>query len=77
MDSQGGVARFLEIIRSCIAREAADAIYRQAMLPAQFRHADKSTGDSIAQSDFFRRKAESKIGAGAGFPEQFRSKLRM
>ena len=77
LDNQEGVARILEVLRNYFAPEAADAIYRQVMRFTQYRRAEQPADEFIVEFDLLRRKAESKMGMGTGFPEQFASIWRM
>ena len=72
-----GVAKILEILRNYCAPGAADSIRQQVMRYMRFRRTDQSVGGCIAGRDLPRRKAESKVEMGAGFPGQFVSILRM
>ena len=65
------------ILRNCFAPEAADAIRHQVTRYVRFRGADQSIDEYIAEYDLLRRKAESEMEMGAGYPEQFVSVLRM
>ena len=51
LDGRGGVARILEILRSYFAPEAADAIYQQAIRFTQYRRADQSIDEFVAEFD--------------------------
>ena len=72
-----GVARILEILRNYFDSGAADAIRQQVIRSTQFRRAEQSIDDFIAEFDLLRRKAEPKMDTGAGFPGQSFSILRM
>ena len=77
LDDQEGVTRFLEILPNFRASGAAGAIYRQVARLTQYRRAEQFINEFIVESDLLRRKAESKMDMGSGYPEQFASKLRM
>ena len=77
MGNYDGVERILEILRDSVAPEAEDAVHQQAMRVMQFRRAEQPVGEFIAEFDLLRRKAESKMEMGAGFPAQFISILRV
>ena len=72
-----GVVRILEILRSHFAPEAADAIHQQVMRFMHYRRAGQWIDEYVLEFDPLRRKAESKIEMGAGFPEHFISILRV
>ena len=67
-----GVTRILEILRSYFAPGAADAIRQQVAKFMSYRRSDPH----IAEFDLPRRKAESEMEMGAGFPKRFASILR-
>ena len=72
MGCNGGVARILEILRSYFAPEAADATRQQVARFLNYQSID----EYVVEYDLLRRRAESKMEMGAGFPEQFVSILR-
>ena len=55
-------------------RSAVGPIYRQVMRVTQYCRADQSVGEFIGEFDFLRRKADSKMETGTGFPAQLRRK---
>ena len=63
--------------RSRFAPEAADASRQQVMRFTNYRRTDQSIDEYIVEFDLLRRKAESKMEVGAGFPGRFASILRM
>ena len=67
-----GVARIMEILRSYLAPEAADAIHQQVVRFAHYRRSDLSIDEYTAEFDLLQRKAESKMEMGAGIPESMR-----
>ena len=72
-----GVARFLGILRGFRAPWAAGAIRQQVMRFMNRQRSDHSANEFSAGCGLLRRGAESNVGAGAGFPDQFVSILRM
>ena len=66
-----GAARIVEILRDYCAPEAAGAIRPQVMRFTHYGRADQSIGEYTVEYDLLRRKAESKMGMGAGLPERF------
>ena len=76
LDRSDGVAKISDVLRNYFAPEAADAIRQQVMRLMRFRRTDQPIDEYIAEFDLLRRKAESKMEMGAGFPEPFVSILR-
>ena len=72
-----GVTRILDNLRRGSAPEAADAIRQQLARFTNYRRTGQSAHGYIAEFFLTRKKAESKMDAGAGFPEQFAPILRM
>ena len=72
-----GVAGILKMPRNYFGPEAGDAIRQQAMRYTRFRRPYQSVDEYIAEYDLPRKKAESIMEMGAGFPGQFVSILRM
>ena len=77
LDDQDGVARILEMLRRNFAPGVADAAYQQVARLFQYRRADQSIDEFIAEFDLLRGKAESMMEMAAGFPEQMASIPRM
>ena len=77
LDHSDGVAEILNILRNYFAPEAVGAIHQQLMRFMRFRRTDQSVDENIAEYDLLRQKAEPEMEMGAGFPEQFASKLNM
>ena len=77
LDHGDGVSKISEPLRSYHAPEAVDEIRQQVMRFMRFRRADQSIRENIAEFDLLRGKAEPQMEMGAGFPDQFASKLRM
>ena len=72
-----GVSPTWAILRTSFAPEAADAIRQQVMKFTRYRRSGPFSDEYFVEFDPLRRKAESKMETGAGFPEQFVSILRM
>ena len=71
------MTRILSVLRSFFAPEAADAIRQQVARFTNCRRSYQSIDECILEFDPLRRKAESEMETGAGFPEQFVATLRM
>ena len=76
LENSIGVAKTSDVLRNYFAPEAVDAIRQQVMRFTRSRRTDQSVDEYIAEFDLLRRKAESKMEMGAGFPEPFVSILR-
>ena len=76
MRNRGGVARILGILRNFFAPEAAGAKRQQVMRFSQIRPAGQPIGEFFVECDLLRRRAESILEMGAGFPEHCISVLR-
>ena len=71
IDNNGCAMCMLGKLRYYFAPEAAGSLFQEAVGFSQFRGADLTVDEYIVEFGLLRRKAESRMEMGAGFPEQY------
>ena len=66
-----GVRRVLRLLRGRLAPDAIDAMYPEVLEFANFKATGQTTDASLMEFDVLREKAEARLAAGSGFPDEF------
>ena len=73
----GGAQQILRIFRGCSAPDAIGAMHQGVATFMDFKRTDRPTDVSLMEFDVLREKAEARMAAGSGFPDEYVSILCM